>query len=301
MPNPQHSRAARAALAAVALSVAVAAESTVNQALGEARAHHRAHRHHHPAVPSSAPQAKPTPAAASGAAKPEPGSGSGAGPGPGSAPASATSPEPAFVDLPDRSVALALPAFLDPDGVTVDVGYPDAPVQLTLFEDYRCSDTAAFEARQGPTLRELIARHRVLVHYVIESSLDERLSGSGAVAAADAARAALAHGGFPLFHALLLANQGEEEVDGFTTDRLLTLAAQVPGLRSAAFDSEVRTLYWKPWVDAAQHLYDTAGVHHGTPSMLLNGGEVDLWVHPELLDDPSALQRYVENAANRGE
>jgi hypothetical protein len=275
-------QAARAALAAVVLTVAVTAESTVNQALAaaDARVHHAGRQHHHDHAPQSTP--KPAPATP----KPLPG--------------------PVFAHVPDRAVALALPARLDPDGVTIDVGYPDAPVQLTLFEDYRCSETAKFEARQGPMLRSLIGRHRVLVHSVIESSLDERLSGPGAVTAADAARAALAHGGpddsgFALFHALLLANQGPEEVDGFTTNRLLALAVRVPGLRSAVFDSEVRTLYWKPWVDAAQHLYDTAGVHHGTPSMLLNGGEVDLWAHPELLDDPSALQRLVENAANRGE
>lgn len=274
MPNPQHSRAARAALAAVVLTVAVAAESAVNQALAAADAHHGARHAHHRRDPHSHHAHQTT-------AQPVAGS--------------------VFADVPDRAVALALPARLNPDGVTIDVGYADAPVQLTLFEDYRCSETARFESRQGPTLRGLIARRRVLVHYVIESSLDERLSGPGAVAAADSARAALAHGRFPLFHALLLANQGPEEVDGFTTDRLLALAARVPGLRSAAFDSEVRTLYWKPWVDAAQHLYDTAGVHHGTPSMLLNGGEVDLGAHPELLDDPSALRRYLENAANRGE
>ncbi|RAG84488.1 hypothetical protein DN069_16710 [Streptacidiphilus pinicola] len=282
MPNPQRSRAARAAVAALVLTLAVAAESTVNQALAEARhphhGHHVSHRHRHHAGPAK-PQ--PRPAQSKPQTKPQAG--------------------PVFADVPDRAVALGLPARLDADGVSIDVGYADAPVQLTLFEDYRCSETANFEARQGSMLRSLIARHRVLVHYVMESSLDERLPGPGAVSAADAARAALAHGEFPLFHALLLANQGPEEVDGFTTDRLLALAARVPGLRSAAFDSEVRTLYWRPWVDAAQHLYDTAGVHHGTPSMLLNGGEVDLWAHPELLDDPSALQRFVENAANRGE
>lgn len=285
MPNPQRSKAARAVVAAVVLAAAVAAQSTVNQALAEARHSHHGHhlnRHHH----HHAAHAGPKPGSAP--AKPKPTAG------------------PLFADVPDRAVALALPAGLDSDGATVDVGYADAPVQLTLFEDYRCSSTAAFEARQGPVLRSLIAGHRVLVHYVIESSLDERLPGPGAVTAADAARAALAHQGptgrgFALFHALLLANQGPEEADGFTVGRLLALAGKVPGLRSAGFDSEVRTLYWKPWVDAAQHLYDTAGVHHGTPSMLLNGGEVDLWAHPELLDDPSALQRLVENAANRGE
>jgi protein-disulfide isomerase len=271
----------RAAVAAVALTVAMATESTLNQAIAEAAAqrtrHHHQHGGSHPAHHPRPEPAKPKPVAA----KPLPG--------------------PVFADVPDRKAALALPARLDPDRVTIDVGYPDAPVQLTLFEDYRCSETARFEALQGPTLRALIARHTVLVHYVIESSLDERLPGPGALFAANAARAALAHGGFPLLHALLLANQGPEDLDGFTPQRLLDLASHVPGLRGPGFDSEVRALYWKPWVDAAQHLYDVAGVHHGTPSMLLNGSEVDLGTRPELLESPSALQSFVQNAANRGE
>ncbi|MEZ0067620.1 hypothetical protein ABIA32_003635 [Streptacidiphilus sp. MAP12-20] len=284
MPSPHRARVVRAAVAAVALTAAMATESTLNQAIAAAdaqRAHHHHSGHHatahHPRPKPSQSNPKPAPA------KPKP------------------LPGPVFYDVPDRAAALALPARLDDDGVAIDVGYADAPVQLALFEDYRCSETARFEARQGPTLRALIARHAVLVHYLIESSLDERLPGPGALFATNAARAALAHGGFPLLHALLLANQGPEEVDGFTPQRLLGLASRVPGLRSPAFDAEVRTLYWRPWVDAAQHLYDTAGVHHGTPSMLLNGSEVDLGTRPELLESPSALQSFVQNAANRGE
>ncbi|WP_161789835.1 hypothetical protein [Streptacidiphilus neutrinimicus] len=115
---------------------------------------------------------------------------------------------------------------------------------------------------------------------MIEPSLHERLPGSSAVAAAVAARVALVHGGFPLFHALLLASRGHEDADGFIADRLPAVAVHVPGLRSTAFDSEARTLYWEPWVDGRR----------SRPG-----------AHPELLDDPSALQRYVENAANCGE
>ncbi|MBF9070929.1 DsbA family protein [Streptacidiphilus fuscans] len=291
MAGSQRAMVVRAAVAAVVLVAALAAEADLDSALAQARAHHRAHHgghrgHHHATAPHGRPAAKPKPNPQS---KPNP--------KPGVKP----QPGQAVDDLADRAVALGLPARLDDDGATVDVGYADAPVQLTLFEDYRCDSTGPFENRQGPTLRMLMARHQLLVHYVIESSLDERLPGPGAVLASDAARAALAHGGFPLFHALLFANQPAEEVDGFTPARLLDIASHVPGLRGAAFDAEVRTLYWKPWVDAAQHVYDTSGVHHGTPSMLLDGTEVDLWAHPELLNDPGALQRFVENAANRGQ
>jgi hypothetical protein len=39
-------------------------------------------------------------------------------------------------------------------------------------------------------------------------------------------------------------------------------------------------------------------VHHGTPSRLLAGREIDPDAQPRLLDDPAALRRFVLNAAN---
>ncbi|QMU68604.1 thioredoxin domain-containing protein [Streptacidiphilus sp. P02-A3a] len=204
------------------------------------------------------------------------------------------------VDVPQRQLLLGLPAALGADGSAVEVGYPDAPDVLTLFEDFRCSTTRAFEGAQGPALAAMAASHQVLIRYVLESSLDERLPGPGALLATNAARAALAHGGFPLYHALLFANQPPEDTDGFTQQRLLELASAVPGLRGAAFDDEVRSVAYRQWVGQAQQAYNDAGVHFGTPSMLLNGNEVDLGTHPQLLTAPSALQSFVRDAAERG-
>lgn len=272
-------RVIRAAVAAVALAGALCTESTVDRALAVSapRAHHAPAHHQAAHKPKPAPH-KPKPVAHKPAAHQ---SGS-ATPG-----------------VPDAAVAEKLPAALDADGAAIDVGYADAPVVLTVFEDYRCSASADFERRQGPTLRGLIASHTARVRYVMESSLDERLPGPGALLASDAARAALAHGGFPLFHALLFANQPDEQQNGFTTPRLLRLASDVPGLRSAGFDAEVTGVAWRSWVAAAQREYDDAHVHHGTPSILLNGQEVDLWAHPELLDRPAGLTAFVRHAAQR--
>ena len=205
-----------------------------------------------------------------------------------------------LVDVPQRQLLLGLPAALGADGTAIEVGYQDAPVTLTVFEDFRCSTTRGFEEAQGPTLAALAADHRVLVRYVLESSLDQRLPGPGALLATNAARAALAHGGFPLYHALLFANQPAEDTDGFTEQRLLDIASAVPGLRGEMFDTEVHSLFYRQWVDRSQQAYNDAGVHFGTPSMLLNGTEVDLGAHPELLSQPSALQSFVRGAAERG-
>lgn len=205
---------------------------------------------------------------------------------------------PALIaDVPQRKILSGLPARLAPDGAGIDVGYADAPVVLTLFEDFRCSSTRDFERRQGAELAGLAARHQVLLRYVMESSLDQRLPGPGGLLATNAARAALSRGAFPLFHALLFANQPDEYVDGFTVPRLLAIAGSVPHLRGPAFDTEVRTVWYRDWVNAAQTAYNDAHVRFGTPSMLLDGNEVDLGAQHALLSDPKALGAFVANAA----
>lgn len=205
---------------------------------------------------------------------------------------------PALIaDVPQRKILSGLPARLAPDGAGIDVGYADAPVVLTLFEDFRCSSTRDFERRQGAELAGLAARHQVLLRYVMESSLDQRLPGPGGLLATNAARAALSRGAFPLFHALLFANQPDEYVDGFTVPRLLAIAGSVPHLRGPAFDTEVRTVWYRDWVNAAQTAYNDAHVRFGTPSMLLNGNEVDLGAQHALLSDPKALGAFVAQAA----
>jgi protein-disulfide isomerase len=272
-------RAAKAAVAAVALAVAVGGESTVAKALSQGGLQRVA-----------AWQAAVRPAAEEHAL-----------------PAAASRDlfrvplvkfrVPLVKDVTQRKTLLGLPARLSSDGAGIDVGYADAPVTLTLFEDFRCSATADFEAAQGAGLAALAAAHKVLLRYVLESSLDERLPGPGALLATNAARSALAHGGFPEYHALLFANQPDEYTDGFTEARLLQLASSVPYLRGKAFDAEVHGLRYRSWVGQAQADYDAAGVHHGTPSMLLNGREVDLGVRLEPLRDPAALAALVQQSA----
>jgi hypothetical protein len=86
-------------------------------------------------------------------------------------------------------------------------------------------------------------------------------------------------------------------VNGFTVPRLLDVAGSVPHLRGQAFDTEVRTVWYRDWVKAAQTAYDDAPVPRGTPSMLLDGAPVDLGAQPALLTSPAALGAFVAHAA----
>lgn len=307
MAATHRAQVARIAVAVAALAVAVGGESSVGRALNRGGIERAAVSVSVTGVPAAIPLADTAERIAEqGAAEhpvaprphphpaPRP-----VRPAPSPAPRPAPARPDAVAGVAQRAVLLGLPAALSADGGAVEVGYPDASSTLTLFEDFRCSNTRDFEQAQGATLARMAAAHQVLIRYVLESSLDQRLPGPGAVLATNAARAALDHGGFPLYHALLFANQPAEGVDGFTADRLLAIASAVPGLRGPDFDREVREVAHRDFVDQAQQAYTAAQVHFGTPSMVLDGQEVDLGVHRDLLYDPAALESFVRNSAAR--
>ncbi|MGA5700346.1 DsbA family protein [Peterkaempfera bronchialis] len=302
MPRYQHARVLRAALAAVALTAAVVGETAVGRALADRGAEEtgrsalaRAAMVQARDVPEG--RASRAEAARRGALSGRPVGGPPEAPAvPGARP---VADRAHGSELPAAAILRRLPARLDRDGATILIGSGRAPVTVTLYEDYRCPDCRRFEQAQGETLARLVADGTVLIRRVIESSLDVRLPGIGAQRAANAARAALASGRFPLYNAALYANQPPERQDGYTVARLLKIASQVPGLRGAAFDRAVRSQRYASWVRASQRVYDRYDrrVHSGTPGMEVNGRVVDLEKRMDLARDPEALRAFLLAAA----
>ncbi|MFF6782077.1 thioredoxin domain-containing protein [Streptomyces sp. NPDC012510] len=173
-----------------------------------------------------------------------------------------------------------LPEALDPDGTTIRVGDPKAPVTLRLFEDPRCPYCEEFERTGGgPAAREHTLRRTVVTEYTLASFLDDRVGGSGSKKAVNALRAALEEGRFAEYHAVLYENQPEEAVDGFTDAYLLSLAEEVGGLRGPAFDSAVKTMKYRDFVTRSQKAYERAGGASdprgpGTPTAAINGNRI---------------------------
>ncbi|MFE9742177.1 DsbA family protein [Streptomyces sp. NPDC006477] len=65
---------------------------------------------------------------------------------------------------------------------------------------------------------------------------------------------------FVEYHRVLFDDQATVEASGgFTTDRLLKLAAKVPGLRGEAFGSAVRTMKYRAFVAASDRAFGEAG------------------------------------------
>ncbi|MFD9482714.1 DsbA family protein [Streptomyces sp. NPDC059991] len=195
----------------------------------------------------------------------------------------------------------AVPEQLGLDGTTITVGDPKAAVTVHLMEDPRCPSCEQFERTGGgPVLAAAVVRREVRAQYTMASFLDDRLGGDGSKRAVNALRAALEAGKFTEYHAVLYGNQPPEESDGFTTARLLELAARVPGLRSPAFDSAVKTMKYRAFVKASEEDYEVKGTEEGvgpgTPS-----AEIDSYPLPSnaVLYDAEAFTELLR--ASRGE
>ncbi|MFC8505214.1 DsbA family protein [Streptomyces sp. NPDC057411] len=168
-------------------------------------------------------------------------------------------------------VLTELPATVS--GPRIVVGQASAPHTVTVFVDPRCSYCAKFEASGGTVLADQAAAGRVRVEYVIASFLDARTGGTASAHAANALRASVeaGPGKFASYQAALFASRPSgESRDGFSTDHLLKIADQVPGLRSAAFDKAVRDDTYATWVSSAEAAFEAAGVG-GTPTVLVDG------------------------------
>ncbi|MER8041888.1 thioredoxin domain-containing protein [Streptomyces sp. NPDC094032] len=159
------------------------------------------------------------------------------------------------------------------DGPKIVVGQPKAPHTVTVFVDPQCGYCAKFEEASGTVLADAAATGKVRVEYVVASFLDARTGGTASARAANALRAAAeaGPGRFATYQAAVFASQpSEHSKDAYSTDHLLRIADQVPGLRGEAFDKAVRENTYKDWVAASAKAFEDAGVG-GTPTVLVDG------------------------------
>lgn len=181
------------------------------------------------------------------------------------------------------------PEKLNGDGTTIVVGDPKAPVTVHLYEDPRCPVCQEFEVTGGgPALRALTQQRETKTEYTLASFLDEKAGGGGSKRAVNALRAALEAGKFAEYHAVLFRHQPAEAVDGYTDALLLKLAGKVAGLRGPAFDSAVKTMRYREFVDRSERAYEQAGGDDargpGTPTAVINGVQMPEQYYGMLFD-----------------
>ncbi|MDQ1753051.1 MAG: hypothetical protein QOE71_4107 [Pseudonocardiales bacterium] len=202
----------------------------------------------------------------------------------------------AGVAMPDEAAMLeTLPAALAADGTTIVVGKSTALTSISIYEDPRCPYCMKFERTVGPLLAQRVMQGTVKIKYTLASFLDDRLGGTGSANAAAAARAALDAGQFPLFHAILYANQPVETEDGFTNQRLLDLASVLRGPRVPALNEAIKSHRYRDWARKSQEAFTAAG-KITTPTVLIN----DHIVTPDSVKYDSAAFTARLDAATRG-
>ncbi|MFC9388299.1 hypothetical protein DEJ44_08240 [Streptomyces venezuelae] len=192
-----------------------------------------------------------------------------------------------------------------PTGATEEDGKPaiptgkaDAPSTLAIWEDFRCPACAQFENAFRDTIHELEATGALKAEYHLATLIDGNMGGSGSLRAANAAACAQDAGKFTAYHDTLYVNQPPETDDAFgKNDKLIELAAKVPGLDTPAFRSCVNDGTHDSWVAKSNEAFRNGGFR-GTPSVLLNGESIFPQKGNEQIS-PENLKKWVAEA-NKG-
>lgn len=169
-----------------------------------------------------------------------------------------------YADPADKPTALAY-------------GSASAPHTLTVYEDFRCPFCRALETGSASVYKSYVASGtlRVLFHPV--TLIDASHPGtSGSLWSGAASVCAATAGKFDEYHDALFANQPDESVDGYKdTAKLISVAKQVPGLDTPAFESCLTSGTYKGLVQQNMADFNTLRLD-GTPTLMLDGKRLNL-------------------------
>jgi protein-disulfide isomerase len=152
------------------------------------------------------------------------------------------------------------------------VGSSDAPVKMTVFEDFRCPACQAVEGLLESTYKQYISDGKLQVTYHPVRLIDNKNGGQGSLRAGNAAACAQDAGQFMAMHDVFYANQPSETTDGYGTNvKLLALASEIPALKGdAAFVDCVNKGTHDGWVNDNADVFNKIGLD-STPTIFLDG------------------------------
>ncbi len=177
----------------------------------------------------------------------------------------------------------------------VNTGSADAPVTMTVYEDFRCPGCRSFEAQFRETINELRDAGKLRVEYHLVTLIDGNLGGHGSQYAAEAAMCAHDAGKFVQYHDVLYKNQPPEQKDAFgNKEHLLQLARRVEGLSTMQFEKCVKDGLKSGRVERSQAAFMEAGFNQ-TPTVLIDGERV--FDDPTDPLTPEKLRKLVEKKA----
>jgi protein-disulfide isomerase len=171
------------------------------------------------------------------------------------------------------------------NGRPIPLGSAEAPVTITLYEDFHCPHCADFEEQFGSTITRAQEYGAARVELYPMAFIDE-----GSLTAANAMACAAEAGFGQAYYLGLFANHALQWSD----PQLIDLATKVNGTPpSEAFKTCVTRRAHADWVTSINAVADTNGVAQ-TPTILINGKEVDTATLT-----PQSLKTMINDAAQK--
>jgi protein-disulfide isomerase len=162
------------------------------------------------------------------------------------------------------------------DTYALPMGNAEAPVEVTVYEDFLCPFCAQFEARSRGLLKAYAAAGDVSVRYHIVSILDHASDDDYSTRAANALAAVLDTAGpevAVVFHDLLYDNQPAEGGPGLSDEQLVDLAVEA-GADELKVTAAVESLEFRQWVVNSTDAASAAAVN-STPTVSVDGKKVE--------------------------
>lgn len=180
-----------------------------------------------------------------------------------------------------------------PDGVVDSYvfahGPANAPVTVTVYEDFMCPYCGQFERAVGDKLDQYVEAGKVRVRYHPIAFLDRMSTTDYSTRAVNAMAVVMDQAGSKVafkFHDLLFSHQPEENSAGLSDEQLIDLAVQA-GAKQSNVAEPIKNLKYQKWVENATAAASKNGVT-GTPTVKVNGERVQ----------GQSIQQMAQNTVN---
>lgn len=180
------------------------------------------------------------------------------------------------------------------DRVSFVRGQADAPVTVTLYEDFQCPICREFEASTGSTIDRYVRSGTIKVQYRPIAFLDRESTTQYSTRALNAAACVANAAGIPAFtkfHDLLYAHQPPEGSAGLPNSQLASFAAQ-SGATGPAVKRCINSGRFNGWTRTVTDKASKAGVN-GTPTVRVDGKTLPNTV----VGDPNVLVQAIQQAS----
>lgn len=206
----------------------------------------------------------------------------------------------------DANAALPTGVTSDTYGVKIGPAWTDANAEsipmLQIWEDFQCPACAKMEMQSGIAIVDLAKQGKIRLEYRPTIFLDQNLKNDNlaagnpdsSLAASMAFGCAVDAGKGQEFHTSVFINQPATEGEGFSSDKLSSIAETVgiEGDALTTFNECLSSKKYESWVNNSYDAFSKEGVT-STPTAFLNGKELT----GEVLFDPAALTAAIEDAA----